>query len=211
MSLKLPDDITLTGSFELQLPKGFGLTLKSDGGYKTELEAPYKESSDLQIVALNDSTYTFNIALKASPTNGLLRAAAAKKKVMDIAYTIFNNDLENSTAVYDVKFVNVDFNLIDSDENVTKIKEDHTAKIKVFKDPTGNEFVESQQLNAYIKDNRLYVNSAKAETVYVYSLNGTLLFSKDKAEGQAVFSLNTQEKVLIVRGSSGWVQKAANR
>jgi uncharacterized protein YjdB len=206
-SLKLPDDITLTGSFELQLPKGFGLTLKEGGGYRTELEAPYKESSDLTITPVNDSTYIFNVTLKASPTKGMLRAASAKKKVMDIAYTIYDNSLENSDAIYDVKFVNVDFKLSDN----TEIKEDHTAKIKVFKDPTGNEFIEDQGPNAYMMDNRLYVNSAKAETVSVYSLNGALLFSKDKIDGQAIFSIQTQDKVLVVRGSSGWAQKVANQ
>lgn len=207
LSLKLPDDITLTGSFELRLPKGFGLTLNGNGGYRTELEEPYKESSDLSIVALNDSTYTFTVTLKASSASGMLRSASSKKKVMDIAYTIYDNNLTNSTAVYDVKFVDVDFKLSDD----TEIKEDHTAKIKVFKDATGSEFIGDQSLNTYMVDNSLYVNSAKAETVYVYALNGSLLFSKDKTEGQAVFTIHTSEKILIVRGSSGWAQKVVNQ
>jgi hypothetical protein len=198
-SLRLPDNVALAGgSFELQLPKGFGLTLKEGGGYRTELEAPYKESSDLEIVALNDSTYTFRVVLKASPASGELR--------MDIAYTIYNDGLQSSSAVYDVKFVNVDFSL----SNGTVIKEDHSVKIKAYKDETDNEMIGSRDLNVYIMNHRLYVNSAKAETVSVYSLNGSLLFSKDKADGQAVFSIGTQEKVLIVRGGSGWVQKVAN-
>jgi hypothetical protein len=204
--LRLPDDVTLAGSFELQLPKDFGLTLKEGGGYRTELEEPYKESSDLEIVALNDSTYTFNVVLKASPTSGELRSTGTKKKVMDIAYTIYDDGLQSSNTVYDVKFVTVDFSL----SNGTVIKEDHSAKIKAYKDETDNETIGSRDLNVYIMDHRLYVNSAKAETVSVYSLNGSLLFSKDKADGQAIFSIGTQEKVLIVRGGSGWAQKVAN-
>lgn len=207
LSMKLPDDITLTGSFKLQLPEGFGLTLKEGGGYRTELEAPYKESSDLRIEALNDSTYTFNIVLKASPTSGSLRSAGTKRKVMDIAYTIYDEGLQNSPALYDVSVVNVGFLL--SDE--TEIKEDHSAKIKVYKDATDNEIIGSRDLNIYLIGNRLYVNSAKAETVSVYSLNGSLFFSRDKADGPAVFRIDTQEKVLIVRGSSGWAQKVANQ
>jgi hypothetical protein len=206
LSLRLPDDVTLTGSFELQLPKGFGLTFKEGGGYRTELEAPYKESSDLEIVALNDSTYTFNVVLKASPANGELRSSGTNKKVMDIAYTIYDDCLQSSNTVYDVKFVNVDFRL----SNETVIKENHSAKIKAYKDETDNETIGSRDLNVYIMDHRLYVNSAKAETVSVYSLNGSLLFSKDKADGQAVFNIGTQEKVLIVKGGSGWAQKVAN-
>jgi uncharacterized protein YjdB len=207
--LKLPDDdITFTGSFELQLPQGFGLTLDGNGGYRTALEAAYSESSDLSIVRLNDSTYTFTVTLKVSPASTMLRAASSKKKVMDIAYTVYNDDLlENSEAVYDVKVVKADFKRSDG----TEIKEDHTARIKAYKDETGNEIVGDRNLHVYIADNYLYVRSAKAETVSVYSLTGSLLLSKDKAEGQAAFLLPAQEKILIVKGSSGWAQKVLNR
>ncbi|MDR2915829.1 MAG: Ig-like domain-containing protein [Tannerella sp.] len=205
--LMLPDEATLIGSFELQLPKGFGLTLKEGGGYRTELEEPYKESSDLEITALNDSTYTFDIKLKASPENGLLRSAETKKKVMDIAYTIYDNSLTNNTSVFNVKFVNVDFKV----NNEEEIKEDHTVQIKVYKDATGNEMIESQKNVAYVLDGRLYVYSEKAETVSVYSLNGSLIFTRNKADGQAVFDMNTPEKVLIVKGSSGWANKIVNQ
>ncbi len=207
-SLKLPDDAILIGSFELQLPKGFGLTLNEGGGYRTELEDPYKESSDLEITAKNDSTYTFEVKLKASPTNGLLRSAEVKKKVMDIAYTIYDNSLESNTGLYDVKFVNVDFKVNNEDE----IKEDHTAQIKVYKDATANEIIESQNDHvAYMLGGRLYVNSVKAETVSVYSLNGSLIFTTNKVGGQAIFDINTPEKVLIIKGSSGWANKVINQ
>jgi uncharacterized protein YjdB len=205
-SLKLPDDATFVGSFELQLPKGFGLILKEGGGYRTELEDPYKESSDLEITALNDSTYTFEVKLKASPTNGLLRSAEEKKKVMDIAYTIYDNNLENSTSIYEAKFVNIDFKV----NNEEEIKEDHTAQIKAHKDETGNEIVENQENIVCIRGGRLYIDSVKAETVSVYSLNGSLIFTMNKADGQAVFDMNTPEKVLIVKGSSGWANKVIN-
>jgi hypothetical protein len=211
LSLKLPENVTLTGSFELQLPSGFLLVTREDGEYKTELEAPYKESSVL-IVSLkdkdndDDSTYTFTIELKESLANGMLRSGSEGEKVMDIAYTV-KSGLENSTALYEVKFVKVDFQLSDG----TKIRENHSAKIKAYKDESGNEVIESRNLNVYIIDHCLYVNSAKAETVSVYALNGSLLFSKEKAEGQAAFTIHTQEKILIVRGSSGWAQKVFNQ
>jgi hypothetical protein len=63
---------------------------------------------------------------------------------------------------------------------------------------------------SYIYNNRLYVNSSKAETIYVYTLNGNLLFTGRKTEGQAAFTLKTPEKALIIKGSSGWANKVAN-
>jgi hypothetical protein len=53
---------------------------------------------------------------------------------------------------------------------------------------------------------RLHVDSPSAETVYVYSFTGKLLYTAAKATGQATFDLHA-EKLLIVRGSSGWAKK----
>jgi hypothetical protein len=56
---------------------------------------------------------------------------------------------------------------------------------------------------------RLYVDSPSAETIYIYSFTGQLLHTASKASGKAVFDLPT-EKLLIVRGSSGWAKKFTN-
>jgi hypothetical protein len=54
---------------------------------------------------------------------------------------------------------------------------------------------------------RLYVDSPAAETIYVYSFTGKLLHVATKAPGKAEFDLSTREKLIIVRGSSGWGRK----
>jgi hypothetical protein len=53
---------------------------------------------------------------------------------------------------------------------------------------------------------KLYVTSPAAETVYVYSFNGKLLYTATKASGLAIFNAPS-EKLLIVRGTSGWAVK----
>jgi hypothetical protein len=53
---------------------------------------------------------------------------------------------------------------------------------------------------------RLYVDSPAAEAVYVYSFTGKLLRTAAKASGQATFDAPA-EKLIIVRGSSGWAKK----
>jgi hypothetical protein len=53
---------------------------------------------------------------------------------------------------------------------------------------------------------RLYVDSPTAETVYVYSFTGKLLHVATKEAGKAIFDVPS-EKLLIVRGSSGWARK----
>jgi hypothetical protein len=55
---------------------------------------------------------------------------------------------------------------------------------------------------------KLYVDSP-AETVYIYSFNGKLLYTATKASGLATFDAPS-EKLLIVRGTSGWARKLIN-
>ena len=77
--------------------------------------------------------------------------------------------------------------------------------------PTGIASIEASAA-VYYSDNRLVVNSPVAETIRVYSMDGSLLYSVVKQEGAK--SIHTafinKGQVLIVRGSSGWVRKTVN-
>jgi len=205
LSLSIPSGYLLSGSFELQLPKGFGLTRGEVSLFRTSLAANLKDIYDLEIHYINDSTYIFVINSIATPSSS---QTEANLKLMDIIYTIYNNDLENSTENFVARIVDIVFNLSSS---VTIEEDMESVVIKSFKDPTGNELIDNLPIFAYISDNRLIVNTDKAETITVYSLNGQRLFSGNKREGQTIFSLNTSEQILIVRGSSGWVNKVANK
>ena len=202
--LALPSGGTFQGTFTLQLPKGFGLTKGDATQYRTTLLGNFKETLDLEITWVNDSTYLFSILPKTSTSAGT--GTDTKTKVMEIVYTIYDNSLKDSKENYFAKIVDVNFEL----GNNSKIEESQLVVIKSFMDPTGNESIGESKNAAYIHNHRLYVNTDKAETVSVYSLNGSLLFMGEKKEGAAVFNLNTTEKALIVRGSSGWAEKVAN-
>jgi hypothetical protein len=75
-------------------------------------------------------------------------------------------------------------------------------------DFSGLNTVQSPLFSAYVSNNILSVNSIVAETVTVYSLLGSRLLSVEKPAGAFNFSVEKiQDRVLIVKGSSGWVQK----
>ncbi|GHV03943.1 hypothetical protein FACS189416_1260 [Bacteroidia bacterium] len=65
-------------------------------------------------------------------------------------------------------------------------------------------------LKVYFQGNTLYVSSPAAETIEVYSFSGTKLFSARKNAGDATFTVPTNQKAVIVRGSSGWTKKTGN-
>ena len=208
LSIEIPDNVLLEGAhFDLYFPSGFGLS-KEGNGYKTALTDAAKAIANLTITKIEESTFSFIIDPKVAATSMSMTRAATPVKVMDIYYTIFDNTLTDLNKVYDVRFEDLTVYLSDG----TNVKEDRVARIRVFNDPTANDvFEDTDRLPAYIVDGKLFVNSDKAETVYVYSLNGTLLYMKNKTEGQAVFDIKTNEKILIVKGSSGWAGKVGNR
>ena len=207
MSLILPDQPIQSVSFTLQLPKYFGLTWEGSK-YRTKLSDESKSDYELSILKVNDSIYQFDIQSLTTQTSGLrLRSDNIFLKMMDIYYTIYEDALFGLKNNYFASLKDVLINLSDTIIDVDKVD----IVIKSFKDPTGNTLIFNHVYLPYVYNNRLYVNSDKAETVSVYSLNGSLLFTGKKKSGQAIFNLHTREKFLIIKGSSGWANKVTNR
>ena len=203
----------LTGSFEAHFPRGFGLALAGspldeDRGYQAKLLGSFETTSEMIIEERNDGVFIFEINPKVTTSSVELRSGS-ELPVISIPYTIFDNTLAGSTETFNLKLKNVVFSTVSGDEF---IEDEIIIEITPHINSTGNDIIgNGSSVSAYVTDNRLYVDSDKAETIYVYSLNGSLIYKKDKAEGLAVFDIDTQEKVLIVRGSSGWVGKVANK
>jgi uncharacterized protein YjdB len=90
---------------------------------------------------------------------------------------------------------------------VTTVVGGHTATCTVtVTDATTGIANASADITVRSEAGRLYVNSPAAETVYVYSFNGKLLYTATKASGLVIFDAPS-EKLLIVRGTSGWARK----
>ena len=195
ISLNVPDDEILTGSFIVKFPIGFELDKTN-----TKLAGTFETASYLSIKDGESNSWVIEIKDKADLKN-MLRATTSKMKVLDIAYTI-NQSVINGT--YNINITDAIFKFSDNSE----IKEEKmTVKLKVNIDPNSNDLIESEKVYAYSTNNRLYVQSEEAETISVYSFNGTLLYSKEKPVGEIILDVNIQEPIVIVKGSSGWSQK----
>jgi uncharacterized protein YjdB len=140
--------------------------------------------------------------LNATDKTIIWRSYGKNEEVLDIIQV--DND-----SVYKFKALKADTVLIHAyaREEESGIKD---SCVVIVKSETGNEPVDEESVIVYVKDHRLYVNTAKAETVYVYSSNGSLALVKRKAEGSALFDLKTEDKILFVRGGSGWTRKTVN-
>jgi hypothetical protein len=71
----------------------------------------------------------------------------------------------------------------------------------------GNAYIEDA-VKVTLNDNTLTINSPNSERIDIYSMDGALIFSKQKPEGEINYQINRLSKgVIIVRGSSGLAKK----
>jgi len=196
LSLAVPTDAALSGSFDIQFPAG--MTLDQD---LTALSAELSGNSTLSITPKDNNTWQIQIG-----NEGLRSATAIEyRKIIDIAYQV---DKTVANGKYEALITNLDFTLSDD----TKIQEASLpVTITVDNTITGILELQSETL-AYLNNGTLHIQSPIAETVQVYSTSGVLLYNFQKPTGKANFPLNELKgSVLIVKGSSGWVKKIVKK
>jgi len=196
LSLAVPSDATLTGSFDIQFPAG--MTLDQD---LTALSVGLSGNSTLSITPKENNIWQIQIG-----NNGLRSATSVEYlKIIDIAYKV---DKTVANGEYEVLITNLDFTL--SDES--KIQE-ASLPVTITVDNTITSIQELQaETLAYLNNGTLHIQSPVAETVQVYSTSGVLLYNIQKPAGKANFPLNELKgSVLIVKGSSGWVKKIVKK
>jgi hypothetical protein len=105
-------------------------------------------------------------------------------------------------ALYEAASVWQDFGTIVEDASLTSMEE-NSVNI-AYPEKTA-----SSGIQAYVSNNRLYVNSPSTEQIGVYSPGGSMLYSVRKDAGATAFDVRHLPKgVYIVKGSSGWTRKA---
>jgi hypothetical protein len=74
---------------------------------------------------------------------------------------------------------------------------------------TGTDNVFTTDVQVYVRDKVLHIDSPSAERIDVYSVTGKLLRRLEKPAGKATFvsAGSSTGRILIVRGSSGWAEK----
>jgi hypothetical protein len=193
VSLNLPADGSFSCTFTITLPPGFALDL-SVTTLAGDLVTDYK----LDIKLLSGNTWQIDIRLKSQQN---LRAATTYRNLVDVAYTI-EESLPSGN--HEVKLTDVELTMSDN----TVIREDEIV-VNVTTDATTGIDKASADVAIRAESGKLYINSPAAETVYIYSFTGKLLYTATKAAGQAIFDAPS-EKLLIVRGTSGWTRKLIN-
>ena len=192
LSLDFPSDKTLTGVFTVTMPDGFILDKEN-----TVLSQELQHNHSLVISDKEKGVWTLNISPKTSTRSS---SNTTYTKIVEIAYIIEDNA---AAGLYNVIISNLEFTTSDN----TTIKEDDISVGVTHTSSVGNLSVNDAVKVTYY-NNTLYINSPQGERVNIYSMTGMLVFSQQKPEGEIKYNISELSTgVIIVKGSSGWVEK----
>jgi hypothetical protein len=192
LSLTIPTNVAFTGTFKVELPDGLHLDVNA-----TKLAGDLGLTLNLSITQNADGSWSFSI------TGNSLRSAreTTYQKIVQIVYTVDESVANGSydATISDLEFVFEDGAVIRKDEIPVNITVDHTSAGIV--NP-------SLATTVRVREGKLFVNSATGEQISIYSVSGQLLYQAKKQAGEAGFTIgNIPNRILIVKGGSGWVKK----
>ena len=196
LSLSIPSNATLTGSFEISFPAG--MTLNEDS---TALVPELAVNFYLSFTNIGNNTWLIEInsnALRSSTVS-----ASEYTKIMDIAYTV-NESVSKGT--YEATITNLDF----VQDNGIPIKENLlTVPITVNQAVTSIENISNSSFYACFINNMLRIESAQTETITIYSTIGVQLYSVKKDAGMIEIPFpSIPGSVYIIKGSVSGTIKA---
>jgi hypothetical protein len=190
--LEIPSDVPFSGTFKLTLPGEMSIDANA-----TKL-AGGLENQTLSVTLENDGAWLFTI----TPQTLRSAATASYRKIVDIVYRVAESVSDGS---YNAVISNLNFNF---DDGTSITESEIPVSITVDRSYTAIPAIIGTETKAFISGRQLHIDSPAAETIQVYSINGILLHEQQKPSGKISFPYGkTKNQVLIVKGSSGWVQK----
>lgn len=196
LGLNIASNAIPTGTFEINLPQGFSL----DEDATTLSEAlSGKVSLSLEQDATNPSKW------KATITASNLRSAGdvVYKNIVDIAYKV-----EESVASKQSEIVLSTLNFSLSTGGAV-VKDE--LKVQVAPKNVSNiENEEAADRIVTLERGILSVNTSDAERIDVYTATGAQILSVEKLVGEFTTSIDV-DGLVIVKGSTGWIQKLIAR
>jgi hypothetical protein len=193
-SLAIPTDALIqTGAFSLTLPEGVAVDTKA-----TVLAESIAAEHTLSIEN-NAGKWLFTVKPKATRS---ATATATYQNLLDIVYIVspLVSEQTYKADISDLSFTFSDGTNIEEAEIPVVITVNHSYMSSVHSVLSTTE--------VYISDDALYLNTPISEIINVYSFGGALLYQGTKKEGKIRIPLHRiQYRILIVKGSSGWVKK----
>jgi len=188
LTLTIPSNATVTGSFLIQFPEGITLDEQL-----TVLSAQLSGNFTLSFTAEANNTWLITIK-----SNGLKSATATPTytKIMDIAYKA-SGGIQKGTYTATIK--NLDFT---TNEGISIKKDSIPVTINVSQTITAIENINNSSFHAYITNNVLKVESSQTEQITVYSTKGVQLYTALKSAGAIDIPVSSlRGSVYIIKGS----------
>ena len=192
-------DSLYKGSFVVQLPDGFTLDENN-----TSLTIEFSDLFDLKITRQENNCWQFEILPKT------LRSVSLRvdevTKMLKVAYTV---DEKVKQGTYSISINSILFETKGGNEIPEPA---FTVPAVLSRLGVAVEQIEPAGATLWITDQTLYIQSAKADRIMIYSITGSQLYETAIQPGiNAVDAANLPQGILLVKASSGWVTKVVNR
>ncbi|MDR2914496.1 MAG: leucine-rich repeat protein [Tannerella sp.] len=193
----------------LIVPEGTKALYEIANGWKdfgTIIERPIPESISIYATLVVGSSIKLNAAI--TPSNTIHQNVTWSSSDTNIAsvdatgrVTAITPGRTTITATTVIGGKSSSFDIEVEEETVT-----------TYSGETANSLIDENIVNASLIDGTLTVNTPGKETIKVYSMIGTLIYSAEKQGGkQTYFVPNLSKEIYIVTGSSGWNAKLINK
>lgn len=200
LTLTLPTEATVTGSFILEFPEGISLDKEN-----TMLTPELANQFDLSFTALENNKWRIEIVKKQSGFRSAL-SEIAYKKILDVAYVVSEN-IASGNKTIEVKELS-----LEKSTGGTIQQESIQVNIGI-KNGLNIEDDIQDQLGVYAFGNELIIQSKDATQVVIYSASGvaTSTFTKESQNDLRIDISNLSAGVYVIKSSSGSVTKFLKR
>jgi hypothetical protein len=176
--------------------------------------------NDTPVPDFNHLTTAYRIAIPYTPTGITVSAepnhpGATVTTIIPNQITVGDNPVAvvvvaEDTNIYFRQAYNITVTLLNSDTILPG--DPSAASVQTYPDPAtlhaaGISTTAAATVQVRSDSRLLHVTSPVAEQIYAYAVTGNLLGSWDKQPGKATFISPPGNRILIIKGSSGWVKK----
>lgn len=200
LTLTLPTEATITGSFNIDFPNGIALDKDN-----TELASELADQFELVFTSLNNNSWKIEIVKKQAHLKNAL-SEVAYKKIINVAYTV-DDDIKAGDKTIEVK------NLSFEKSTGGTIQQESIAVNVNIKNSLGINDAERNKLTAYVYGNELVLKSSEIESGVIYSTSGVIIskFEKNSQDDLIINISNLPSGVYIIKSELGNTLKISKK
>jgi len=186
----------------INFPHGIRLDEESLEKYTAQSDYVMKKVEETTSAVSNSWLLSFFFDWIPSFSSPSFRASGQPLTLLNIPF-IFDEQLADGNYPVTISDINLNF-----DDGTIYAESELSVSVTIDRTQTGINKIRGNVVSVYVRSNKLYINSPAAETIQIYAITGKLLYRTAKPAGEIQIPItDIKDKIVIVKGDSGWVKK----